>query len=66
MPAAIFKIEQFIGVVLEKQSELFCQRHWLGKITDSVFNSWLFIFGAHERLLWCVKFKGEEQRIIIK
>jgi hypothetical protein len=46
--AAVFQIQQFKGVVLYKHCELFCQRHRLGNITDSVFDIWFFLFGAHK------------------
>jgi hypothetical protein len=51
MAAAVFEVQQFISVVLYEQGNLFCQRHRLGKITDSVFDGWFFLFGAHGRLL---------------
>jgi hypothetical protein len=51
MAAAVFKVQQLVGVVLYEQGKLFCQRHRLGKITDSVFDGWFFLFGAHGRLL---------------
>jgi hypothetical protein len=46
--AAVFQIQQFKGVVLYKHCELFCQRHRLGNITDSVFDIWFFLFGTHK------------------
>jgi hypothetical protein len=46
--ATAFQVQQFIAVVLYKQGEFFCQRHWFGKITDSIFDGWFFLFGTHK------------------
>jgi hypothetical protein len=61
--AAVFQVQQFIAVVLYKQGEFFCQRHRFGKITDSIFDSWFFLFGTHKTTPPSGKEKGVNEKI---
>jgi hypothetical protein len=51
MAAAVFKVQQFIGIVFYQQGEFFCQRHWLGEIADNIPDIWFFLFRAHVILI---------------
>ena len=58
MAAAVFQVQQFIGVVFYEQGEFFCQRHWLGKVADNILNIRFFLFSAHGSLLSGERMQG--------